>query len=277
MPAAPLTNLSKLCVHTATTKAWPIEVAMDKFAQAGVGGITVWRDAIEGRDPATIGDQLRSRNLDVVSLCRGGFFPADTPTGLQEAIDDNLRAIDQAAALGAPLVVLVCGAVPGQSLLASRQQITDGIAAVLPHAQACDVKLAIEPLHPMYADDRSAISSLAQANAACDVLDSACLGIAVDVYHIWWDDQLEAQIRLTGEKSRLFAFHICDWMTPTQHLLTDRGLMGEGCIDVAGIRAMVEAAGFSGFNEVEIFSERWWAADQDEYLGQIVKAYLESS
>ena len=273
----PLTDLSRLCIHTATTKSWPIEVAMDKFSAAGVGGITVWRDALQDRDPAAIGDQLRSRNLDVVSLCRGGFFPADSDAGLQEAIDDNLKAIDEAAALGAPLIVLVCGAVPGQPLPISRQQIIDGIAAVLPHAKACGVKLAIEPLHPMYADDRSAIGTLAQANHACDVICDPDLGIALDVYHVWWDDQLEAQIRLTAAKNRLFAFHICDWMTPTSHILTDRGLMGEGCIDVPGIRAMVEAAGFDGFNEVEIFSERWWAKDQDEYLAEIVKAYLQKS
>jgi len=277
MPATPLTDLSKLCIHTATTKPWPIDVAMDKFAVAGVGGITVWRDAIENRDAAAVGEQLRSRNLDVVSLCRGGFFPATSPTALQYAIDDNLRAIDEAAALGAPMVVLVCGAVPGQSLTTSRQQIIDGIAAVLPHADTCGVKLAIEPLHPMYADDRSAISTLAQANTICDVFDSPGVGIALDVYHVWWDDQLESQIRLTAEKNRLLAFHICDWMTPTRHILTDRGLMGEGCIDVPGIRAMVEATGFTGFNEVEIFSERWWAKDQDEYLTAIKEAYLTHS
>lgn len=277
MTPSPITDLSRLCVHTATTKPWPIEVAMDKFAAAGVAGITVWRDALENRNPADIGDRLRSNGLEVVSLCRGGFFPAETPGGLQEAIDDNLRAIDEAAAIGAPMVVLVCGAVAGQALTKSRQQIIEGIAAVLPHAEACGVKLAIEPLHPMYADDRSAISTLAQANAACDALGSPSVGIAVDVYHIWWDDQLEAQIRLTGERDRLFGFHICDWMTPTSHLLTDRGLMGEGCIDVPAIRAMVEASGFTGYNEVEIFSERWWAADQDEYLEAIVRAYLEES
>ncbi len=277
MPASPLTDFSRLCIHTATTRPWPIEVAMDKYAEAGVGGITVWRDALEGRDPALVGDRLRSRNLDIVSLCRGGFFPADSPAGLQTAIDDNLRAIDEAAALGTPLIVLVCGAVPGQSLTVSRQQIIDGIAAVLPHAKACGVKLAIEPLHPMYADDRSAISTIAQANAACDSICDPDVGVALDVYHVWWDDQLEAQIRLTADKNRLFAFHICDWRTPTTHLLTDRGLMGEGCIDVPGIRAMVEAAGFTGFNEVEIFSERWWSADQDEYLAAILNAYKECS
>lgn len=277
MPASPLTDFSRLCIHTATTKPWPIEIAMDRYAQAGVGGITVWRDALQGRDPAAVGGQLRSRNLDIVSLCRGGFFPANSATGLQAAIDDNLRAIDEAAALGAPLIVLVCGAVPGQSLTASRQQITDGIAAVLPHAKACGVKLAIEPLHPMYADDRSAISTMAQANAACDLIGDPNVGIALDVYHVWWDDQLEAQIRLTAAKNRLFAFHICDWRTPTTHLLTDRGLMGEGCIDVPGIRVLVEAAGFSGYNEVEIFSERWWSADQDEYLAAILKGYKECS
>lgn len=271
--AAP--DLSRLCVHTITTKPWSIEEAMDKYAEAGVGGITVWRQWLEGHDIARVGEQLRERELEIVSLCRGGFFPASTREGLDEAIDDNRRAIREAAELGAPLIVLVCGAVPGQPLEESRKQIADGIAAVLPLAEEHGIRLAIEPLHPVYADDRSAINTMASANEACDRLDHPLVGIATDVYHIWWDPDLAEQIRLTGEKDRLFAFHICDWLTPTTDLLNDRGLMGEGCIDIKGIREMVEATGFDGFHEVEVFSDRWWARDQDEFLGEIVRTYLE--
>lgn len=268
-------DLSRLCVHTITTKPWSIEVAMDKYAEAGIGGITVWRQALEGRELAKVGDELRARNLEIVSLCRGGFFPAKTEAGRLEAIEDNRRAIREAAALGAPLVVLVCGAVPGQALAESRKQIADGIAAVLPLAEELGVRLGIEPLHPLYADDRSAINTMASANAVCDLLDHALVGIAADVYHLWWDPDLAEQIALTGEKGRLFAFHLCDWLTPTTDLLNDRGLMGEGCIDLKGIRALVEAAGFTGFNEVEIFSNRWWSADQDDFLARIKTAYIE--
>ncbi|MDF2378134.1 MAG: sugar phosphate isomerase/epimerase [Verrucomicrobiales bacterium] len=270
-----LTDFSKLCVHTITTKPWSVEEAMDHYAAAGIGGITVWRQWLEGRDIEKTGQQSRERNLEIVSLCRGGFFPASDQFGLDAAIEDNRLAIREAAALGAPMIVLVCGAVPGQPLEESRKQIADGIAAVLPLAEEHGIKLAIEPLHPMYADDRSAINTMDSANAVCDLLDHPLVGIAADVYHIWWDPDLEAQIRLTGEKNRLFAFHLCDWMTPTTDLLNDRGLMGEGCIDLKGIRAMVEATGFDGFNEVEVFSERWWARDQNEFLDEIKRAYLE--
>lgn len=269
-----LTNFSRLCVHTITTKPWSVEEAMDRYAAAGIGGITVWRQWLEGRDIEKTGERLRERNLEIVSLCRGGFFPAPQAEGRAGAIEDNRLAIREAAALGAPMIVLVCGAVPRQALEESRKQIADGIAAVLPLAEAHGIKLAIEPLHPMYADDRSAINTMASANAVCDILDHPLVGIAADVYHIWWDPDLEAQIRLTGEKNRLFAFHVCDWMTPTTDLLNDRGLMGEGCIDLKGIRAMVEATGFDGFHEVEVFSERWWARDQQEFLEEIKRAYL---
>lgn len=277
MSPSSLTDYSKLCVHTITTKPWSVEESMDKYAEAEIGGITVWREWLEGRDIAKVGDQLRDRNLKIVSLCRGGFFPSKTEQGLQEAIEDNKLAIREAAELGAPLIVLVCGAVPGQSLEESRKQIADGIAAVLPLAEEHNIKLAIEPLHPMYADDRSAINTMASANEVCDQLDHPLVGIAADVYHIWWDPDLEEQIRITGEKDRLFAFHICDWMTPTADLLNDRGLMGEGCIDIPGIRAMVETTGFEGFNEVEVFSDRWWSQDQDTFLKAIKEAYLKHS
>lgn len=274
MSAIPLTDTSKLCVHTITTKPWSVEEAIDKYAEAGVGGITVWRQWLEGRKISEVGDQLRACDLEIVSLCRGGFFPSATSQGLEDAIEDNRLAIREAAELGAPMIVLVCGAVPGQALDESRKQIADGIAATLPLAEDYNIRLAIEPLHPLYADDRSAINTMASANEVCDRLDHPLVGIAADVYHIWWDPDLAEQIRITGEKNRLFAYHVCDWMTPTTDLLNDRGLMGEGCIPLEEIRAMVEKAGFTGFNEVEVFSDRWWARDQDEFLTEIKKAYL---
>lgn len=275
--AKALTDLSRLCVHTITTKPWPLEQAAQQYAKAGIGGITVWRDALSGRDIAAAGRMLRELNLEVVSLCRGGFFPALTPAGRQAAVDDNLKAIDEAAALGAPMVVLVCGAVPGQSLTESRKQIRDGIAACLPHAAAAGVKLAIEPLHPMYAGDRSAINTLAQANDMAEDLRSPWVGVAVDVYHLWWDPDLENQVKRCGKNGHLAAFHVCDWKTPTLDMLNDRGLMGEGCIDIRQIRGWVEAAGFNGFNEVEIFSTSYWQQDQNLFLDKIKEAYVRHS
>ncbi|WP_128543399.1 sugar phosphate isomerase/epimerase family protein [Larkinella soli] len=275
--AAPLTDFSRLCVHTITTKPWTIEKAAQHFAQAGVKGITVWRDTLAGKNIRQTGQMLLDEGLSIVSLCRGGFFPHLKETGRQAAIDDNRRAIDEAAELGAPHVVLVCGAAVGQPLAESRKQIRDGIAALLPQAEAAGVKLAIEPLHPMYADNRSAVNTLGQANDMAEELNSPFVGVAVDVYHLWWDPTLEQEIYRCGKNGHLLAFHICDWRTPTVDLLNDRGLMGEGCIDLRQIRGWVEATGFSGFNEVEIFSNRLWAGDQHEFLENIKKAYLEHS
>jgi sugar phosphate isomerase/epimerase len=272
--SAPLSDTSRLCVHTISTRPWPIEEAVDRYAQAGVGGITVWRQALAGRDPVKIGQQIRAAGLAVVSLCRGGFFPGLDRPARQAAIADNQRAIEEAAALGAPLIVLVCGAVPGQPLAESRRQIREGIIAILSEAERHGIKLAVEPLHPMYADSRSAINTLAQANDLCAELDSPLVGVAVDVYHVWWDSHLEAEVRRCGQAGRLFAFHVSDWKTPTEDLLNDRGLMGEGCIPIRQIRGWAEQAGFTGFNEVEIFSNKYWAVDQQEFLQAIKTAYL---
>ena len=274
MSPSPLTDLRRLCLHTITTKPWSIEEACDRYAAGGVQGVTVWRQWLEGREPAEVGRRLRAAGLEVVSVARGGFFPAPDPAGRTAAIDDNRRAIDETAALEAPVLVLVCGAVPGQPLAVSRDQIAEGIAAVLDHAKASGVKLAIEPLHPMYADSRSAINTLAQANDMCERLADPQVGVVVDVYHLWWDPDLEAEIARCGQMDRLLAFHVSDWRTPTEDLLNDRGLMGEGCIDVPQIRGWVEGAGFRGFIEVEIFSHRYWAMDQHEFLDNIKQAYL---
>jgi len=273
MAAAPLTDFSRLCVHTITTKPWSLEQACDNYARAGVTGITVWRDTLEGRDIAAAGRRLMEAGLEIVSMARGGFFPAPDAVGRQNALDDNRRCLDEAAALGAPHIVLVCGAVPGQALAESRRQIAEGIAAILPHARAVKVKLAIEPLHPMFADIRSAINTLKQANDVAAQFDDY-VGVAVDTYHTWWDEQLETEIARAGRLGKLFAFHLSDWRTPTVDLLNDRGLMGEGCIPFRQIRGWIEAAGFRGFNEVEIFSNRLWAGDQAAHLVKIREAYL---
>jgi sugar phosphate isomerase/epimerase len=270
---SPVTG-GRLCIHTITTKQLALERCLEEFPKRGATGITIWRQALEGRSLPGVAQQVRDAGLEVVSLCRGGFFPAADAASRRAAVDDNLRAIEQAHGIGAPLLVLVCGAVPGLPLEESRRQIADGIAAVLPAALEAGVRLAIEPLHPMYADDRSAVNTMRQAREICDALGSpASLGIAVDAYHVWWDPELEEQIALAGREHRLFAFHICDWLTPTTDLLNDRGLMGDGCINLRGMSAWVDAAGFTGHREVEIFSNRWWAADPGAFLDAIASRY----
>jgi sugar phosphate isomerase/epimerase len=276
MRAAPLSDLSRCAVHTITTKPWPIERAIEAYAAAGIGGITVWRDALEGRDHALIGRRIQDAGLKPVALVRGGFFCHAQDGEREAALSDNRAAIREAAAIGAPMVVLVCGARPDQSLETSRGQIRDGIEALLPEARDKGVQLAIEPLHPMYADNRSAINTLKSANEMAEHFNCPEVGVAVDVYHLWWDPDLEVEIARCGRNGNLAAFHVCDWRTPTEDFLLDRGLMGEGCIDIPGIRSMVEKAGFAGFNEVEIFSTRRWAGDQDLWLREIAAAYLKS-
>ncbi len=270
--AEKLENCSRLCIHTMTTKPWTLREAIDGYVQEGVPAITVWRQHLEPFGPKEAGKMLRDSGLQVVSLCRGGFFPATSGTAREAARNDNRRAIDEAAEIGAPLIVLVCGAAPGIPLPEARQQIIDGIAAVLPHAQAAGVKLAIEPLHPMYADTRSAVNTLEQANNMVVALGSKMVGVTVDVYHVWWDANLEGEIRRAGES--IFSFHVCDWRTPTRDFLNDRGLMGEGCIEIRKIRAWVERAGFRGPIEVEIFSDELWSQDQALLVRRIKNAYL---
>lgn len=264
---------ARLCLHTITTKPWSIEEAAGKYAAAGIRWISVWREALEGRDPARAGQMLRKEGLGVVSLVRGGFFPSVDPGKRNVAIEENRRALEEAAALEAPLLVLVCGADPGQPLEDSRKQIREGIESLIPMAGDLGVKLGIEPLHPMYADTRSAVNTMKQANDMVEAIGSAQVGVVVDVYHLWWDPDLEAEVRRCGELERLFAFHICDWKVPTGDMLNDREIMGKGCIPLTRIRHWVEETGFQGPMEVEIFSTHHWSRDQDSYLEEIIEAY----
>jgi len=275
--ASQIKNLDKLCIHTITTKPLGFEAACAKYAALGVKGISIWRDAVAGLDFRTVINCLKINDLSPVSYVRGGFFPALDAGKRAAAIQDNLLMLQEAAGLEIPMLVLVCGAEPGQALVVSREQIKAGIEALLPRARELKIKLAIEPLHPMYADTRSAITSLKQANDLAEFFQDEYLGVAADVYHLWFDADLEQQIRRCGKNKNLFAYHICDWNVPTSDMFNDRGLMGEGCIPLEQIRGWMEEAGFSGFHEVEIFSTKFWEADQGLFLEKIVKAYIEHS
>lgn len=274
---ANIEDFSKLCVHTLTTRPWNLEECVKNYAAAGIQGITIWRNVLENRNLREVKKLLDDYRMEVVSLARGGFFPSVNREKREAAIADNLFAIKQAAAVGAPSIVLVCGADGGQSLEKSREQIAEGIMRILPVAAQAGIKLSIEPLHPMYAGDRSAINTLCQANDLAEMINSEWVGVAVDVYHLWWDPTLRAEIQRCAANHHLFAFHVCDWNVPTTDFLNDRGLMGDGCIPVKQIRGWVEETGFSGYNEVEIFSDKYWATDQKMYLEKIKYAYLNNT
>jgi sugar phosphate isomerase/epimerase len=261
-----------LSLNTATTrKRWSLAQAIAGCARYGIRGISPWRDQLHAMGVEPAAHAIRGHGLTVTGLCRGGMFPALDVSGRKTAIDDNIRALDEAHALGAQCLVLVAGGLPqgSKDMAGARDQVRDGIAAILPQARKAGVPLAIEPLHPMYAADRACINTLGQALDLCDALDprnEGGLGVAVDVYHVWWDPQLERQIERAG-KLRLLAFHICDWLVPTRDLLNDRGMMGDGVIDLPRIRSWMQRAGYAGSHEVEIFSELdWWQRDPDEVL-----------
>jgi sugar phosphate isomerase/epimerase len=249
-----------LSLNTATVrKQWSLAQIIDGCARHEIRGISPWRDQLTAMGVREAARAIRSHNLTVTGLCRGGFFTA------KDWRDDNRRAIEEAHQLGAQCLVLVVGGLPAGSkdLRGARQAVGEGIAAMLPEARKAGVPLAIEPLHPMQAAERACINTLEQALDLCDELGEG-LGVAVDVYHVWWDPKLESQIKRAGK--RILAYHICDWLVPTRDLLNDRGMMGDGVIDLPKIRSWVQSAGYAGFQEVEIFSEAWWARDPDEVL-----------
>lgn len=268
-----MSEKSKLCIHTITTKPWKLSEAVDQYAKVGVKGISVWQDSAQELGPTKSGNLIRENGMEVVSYVRGGFFPHSSKAKREKAIADNKKMIDEAAELGAPMLVLVCGAEPDQVLEESRKQIQGGIQFLIDHASQCNVELTIEPLHPMYADTRSAINTLQQANEIAEAVASEWVGVAVDVYHVWWDPDLKHQIYRCQKNGNLSAFHICDWNVPTNDMLLDRGLMGEGCIPLDRMKKWVLDAGFEGYHEVEIFSEKFWKVNQKDFLDNIVKSY----
>jgi sugar phosphate isomerase/epimerase len=250
----------ELALNTATVrKQWNLAQIIEGCARHGIRGLSPWRDQVSALGLKKTVSSIRANGLTVAGLCRGGFFSD------KNWQDDNLRAIEEAAELGAPALILVVGGMRegAKDLSSSREHVRDCIAAILPEARKAKVPLAIEPLHPMQVG-RACVNTLEQALDMCDVLGEG-VGVAVDLYHVWWDPKLQAQIGRAGK--RVLGYHICDWLPGTRELFNDRGMMGDGVIDLPLIRSWVEAAGYTGFQEVEIFSERdWWRRDPDEVL-----------
>ena len=275
-----------LSINTATVRKssgqnWPLDRIIETCAQRGIRAISPWRDQVAAVGLDKIAKQLRDTGIGLSGYCRGGFYPAVDAAGRQAALVDNRQAIDEAKTLNAPCVVLVVGALPGAltgkavytDIGRARNEVFDGIAASLEYARTVGMPLAIEPLHPMQAAERACINTLEHALDVCDALDpqqTGALGVALDIYHVWWDPKLQQQIERAG-KQRLLAYHVCDWLTPTRDLLNDRGMMGDGVVELKKIRGWVEQADYEGFAEVEIFSELdWWQRPGDEVLDTCV-------
>lgn len=262
----------RLSLNTATLREqWTLAQCIDGCQRHGFGGISPWRDKLHEMGVTKAAKAIRAAGLSVSGLCRGGWF---TETGVldQSTLDDNRRAVDEAAELGAACLVMVVGGLAKDSrdLPAAWDLVEAGLAMTLDYARPLGVKIAIEPLHPMYAADRAAVNTLRQALDICDRLGPG-IGCAVDLYHVWWDFELEAQLKRAGQE-RILAFHICDWLVPTRDLLTDRGMMGDGVIDIRRLRGLAEQNGFSGLYEVEIFSAlNWWTRDPDEVLSTVIE------
>ena len=270
-------SLRGLSINLATVRRqFNLAQAVDACLALGITAIAPWRDQIHAIGVKEAASIVRSNRMRVTGLCRGGMFPAADKAGLAAAIEDNKRAIDEAVALQSDCLVLVVGGLPegSRDLPAARQMVADGLAGILPYARERSMPLAIEPLHPMYAADRACINTLEQALDLCDLLGEG-VGIVIDVYHVWWDPNLDQQIARAGAGGRILAHHICDWLVPTRDLLLDRGMMGDGVIDLKSIGTAIQAAGYRGHQEVEIFSsENWWKRPGDEVLSVCAERFL---
>ena len=273
-----------LSLNTATVRRQgDLAQIIDVCARHGIRAIDPWRDQVAAVGLDRTARAVRDAGLELSGYCRGGMFTADA-AHRTEARDDNRRAVDEASALGAPCIVLVVGGLPQYSrpgsvaskdIAAARAQVEDAIAEMMEYAREARMPLAIEPLHPAYAADRACVNTTRQALDICDRLDpqrSGALGVALDVYHIWWDPELPAQICRAG-RDRLLAFHVCDWLVPTRDILNDRGMMGDGVIDIKSVRAALEAQGFAGHCEIEIFSGDWWERPIDEVLRTCIERH----
>ena len=263
----------ELAIHTFTTKPWSMTECIENYARRGIGGISVWRETIAGLDLPKVRKQIDDAGLKPVAHVRGGFFTGRTPEDRRKAQENNRACVREAEALGLPMIVLVCGATPGQTPQVNYEQIRDGIAEMAGWAVEAGVKLAIEPLHPIYAGDRSAIGTMKAANDLCDEVGAPNVGVALDVYHVWWDLELEKETKRCAENGRLYGYHICDFKPDQDDMLLDRGVMGEGCAPLKEIDDLVKGAGFGGEVEIEIFSRKWWSENQQVYLDHILQQY----
>lgn len=263
-------NVARLSFNQITSKHATLRQCVDACARHGVGWIAPWRDRVAEAGLQQSAQMIRDAGLRVSSLCRGGFFPASTEAQRRAAIDDNLRALDEAAELGAPALVLVCGPAPDRDIDAARSMVAGGIAAIAGHARDRGVKLGVEPLHPMFAADRSVITTLAEALDLAERFDA---GVVVDAFHVWWDPRLYQE--LARAAGRIVGFHISDWAVPLPGIVTGRSMMGDGVIELLRIREAIEAAGYSGPVEVEILNEKIWSQPLDETFQQTIARFVE--
>ena len=262
--------MKRLSLNQITTERLSLPAAIQACVRHGIPSIGVWRHKLAETGVERAAMLVRDAGLRVSSLCRGGMFPAASAAERQARIDDNLRAIDDARTLGTDVLVLVCGPAPDHDLAGARAMVAEGIGAITDHARAAGVRLGIEPLHPMFAADRSVITTLAEANALAERLD---VDVVIDVFHVWWDPELYAQIERA--RGRIVGFHLSDWLVPLPDVLMGRGMMGDGVIELERIREAVDAAGYAGPIEVEIFNRAIWDDDPDRVLATMCERFRE--
>ncbi|MGN5378795.1 sugar phosphate isomerase/epimerase family protein [Streptomyces lasalocidi] len=259
-----------------TVKQLSLPELADACVRLGVTQVGLWREPVQEYGVEATAKLIGAAGLTVTTLCRGGFLTATDPRARTAALADNRRAIDEAATLGTDTLVLVSGGLPAGSrdLWAARERVADALAELGPYAERHGVRLAVEPLHPMYAADRCVVSTLAQALDLAERFPAHQVGVTVDTYHIWWDDQAPAQIARAGAGGRIHTFQLADWITPLpQGVLTGRGQIGDGAIDLRAWRGYVEAVGYTGPIEVELFNDDLWARDGREVLAETAQRF----
>ncbi|MEU8560172.1 sugar phosphate isomerase/epimerase family protein [Streptomyces cyaneofuscatus] len=273
-----VTPLSRLSLNQETIKQWALPELAEGCVKAGIGKVGLWRAPVQAYGVERTARLLADAGLTVTSLCRGGFLTALDPADRAAALDDNRRAIDEAAALSTDTLVLVSGGLPpgSRDLYGARERVGDALAELAPYAAGRGVRLAIEPLHPMFASDRCVVSTLAQALDLAERFPAEQVGVVVDTYHVWWDDRAPEQIARAGAGGRIHSFQLADWITPLPAgVLLGRGQLGDGSVDFRALRAEVEAAGFDGPIEVEIFNETLWARDGTEVLAEVAERFVQ--
>ncbi|MER7723278.1 sugar phosphate isomerase/epimerase family protein [Streptomyces sp. NPDC096323] len=268
----------RLSVNQETIKQWSLPELTEGCVKAGIDKVGLWRAPVQEYGVEATARLLSDAGLSVTSLCRGGFFTALDPAERARALDDNRKALDEAAGLSTDTLVLVSGGLPegSKDLYGARERIADALAELAPYAAERGVRLAIEPLHPMFASDRCVVSTLSQALDIAERFPADQVGVVVDTYHLWWDDQAPAQIARAGAAGRIHSFQLADWITPLPAgVLLGRGQLGDGSVDFRAFRTAVEATGFDGPIEVEIFNEALWARDGAEALAEVAARYAE--
>jgi sugar phosphate isomerase/epimerase len=272
-----VTDLSRFSINQMTVKQLSLPELVDACRELGIGNVGLWREPVQSYGVEETAKLVRDAGLTVTTLCRGGFFTAIDPQERARALDDNRRAVDEAATLGTDTLVLVSGGLPAGSkdLHGARERIADALSVLGPYAEEHGVKLAIEPLHPMYASDRCVVSTLTQALDLAERFPARQVGVTVDTYHIWWDDNAPAQIARAGAGGRIHTFQLADWTTPLpEGVLNGRGQIGDGAIDMREWQRYVEAAGYTGAIEVELFNDALWARDGREVLTETAERFV---